>query len=254
MTLYRGMDIGTASRAFANRRCRTICSTCSTLARSNRRLVARCWPPWPKSRPAAAPFIGGTGLYLKSLLCGCSKDPAQEDVRTRLEAGAETADETTLIDRLRQVDPDRPADCTPTTYGASCGRQSGSIRPPHQPLANTVATRQPRNRGRQSSGSIRPSIFRRINRRVDAMLARLARRSRPTASSTAQCHCPPGSGLSRALLASGRPAVTRPGQGANPGAHAPVRQAATYLVSPFALLSAGDRNTDMGALEFGDGN
>ena len=111
MTLYRGMDVGTAKPSAADR------------ARVPHHLVD-VLDPWESAsvawwleraesavadiegRGKTALFVGGTPFYLKALLCGLfPSPPADQDLRRRLAAEAETAGREALHGRLAGVDP-----------------------------------------------------------------------------------------------------------------------------------------------------
>ena len=111
MTLYRGMDIGTAKPTAADR------------ARVPHHLID-VLDPWESAsvawwldravacvrdiegRGKAALFVGGTPFYLKALLCGLfPSPPVDQDLRGRLEAEAEAAGPAALHARLAGVDP-----------------------------------------------------------------------------------------------------------------------------------------------------
>jgi len=111
MTLYRGMDIGTAKPSAADR------------ARIRHHLVDVLDPrdsanvAWWLDRAAAcvadiqargkiALFVGGTPFYLKALLCGLFPSPPSDDeLRRRLEAEADRDGREALHVRLAAVDP-----------------------------------------------------------------------------------------------------------------------------------------------------
>lgn len=111
MTLYRGMDIGTAKPNFEDRE------------RIPHHLID-CLEPWEsasvawwlqqaaqavrdiESRGKRALIVGGTPLYLKALFTGLfASPPADTALRTRLEAEAESLGRQALHQRLQQVDP-----------------------------------------------------------------------------------------------------------------------------------------------------
>lgn len=111
MTVYRGMDIGTAKPTAEDRR------------RVPHHLVDEL-DPWEsasvawwlnraaecvrdiESRGKRAMFVGGTPLYLKALLCGLFDGPPRNDaLRARLEAEAAAAGNEALHARLAAVDP-----------------------------------------------------------------------------------------------------------------------------------------------------
>ncbi len=112
MTLYRGMDIGTAKPTLDERRT-TPYHLIDVLDPWENASVA--W--WLEQAESAARdirqhgkrvlFVGGTALYLKALLCGIFNGPgASDQVRERLEAEASSAGgKDLLFERLRQIDP-----------------------------------------------------------------------------------------------------------------------------------------------------
>jgi tRNA dimethylallyltransferase len=111
MTLYRGMDIGTAKPTAEDRR------------RVPHHLID-VREPWQsgsvawwleqaiacaraiEQRGKRVLFVGGTALYLKALLCGLfDGPPAEPEVRQRLMTEAEQLGGDALHERLRQIDP-----------------------------------------------------------------------------------------------------------------------------------------------------
>jgi len=111
MTLYRGMDIGTAKPSAADRE-RIPHHLIDVLDPWESASVA--W--WLEQAGAAvadierrgktAMFVGGTPFYLKALLCGLfPSPPADQELRRRLEADAGTGGREALHDRLAAVDP-----------------------------------------------------------------------------------------------------------------------------------------------------
>jgi len=111
MTLYRGMDIGTAKPS-AQERARvphhlfdildphaefSVVEYLESAERACRDIVARGRTPL---------FVGGTGLYLRSILRGVFEGPpAQPELRRELEADAEKLGPEALHRRLADVDP-----------------------------------------------------------------------------------------------------------------------------------------------------
>jgi tRNA dimethylallyltransferase len=111
MTLYRGMDVGTAKPLAADR------------ARVAHHLIDVLDPwesasvAWWLERATAAVhdietrgktvlFVGGTPFYLKALLCGLfPSPPADHELRRQLEAEAERQGPEALHGRLAAVDP-----------------------------------------------------------------------------------------------------------------------------------------------------
>src|SRR5215213_10182394 len=112
MTLYRGMDIGTAKPSAADR------------ARVPHHLID-VLDPWEsanvawwleraaahvrdiESRGKTALFVGGTPFYLKALLCGLFPSPPSDlELRRRLETEARAQGNAALHARLAGVDPE----------------------------------------------------------------------------------------------------------------------------------------------------
>lgn len=111
MTLYRGLDVGTAKPTAAERHAIphhlldlldpweefSVAEYLAAAERVCREIVARGRVPL---------FVGGTGLYLRSLLRGVFAGPAADwEYRRRLEAQARTHSPGWLHEQLRQVDP-----------------------------------------------------------------------------------------------------------------------------------------------------
>jgi tRNA dimethylallyltransferase len=111
MTLYRGMDVGTAKPSVEDRR------------RVPHHLID-VLDPWQSSsvawwleraaesardienRGRRALFVGGTPLYLKAMLCGLfDGPPADAELRRRLEGEAEALGRQALHERLARCDP-----------------------------------------------------------------------------------------------------------------------------------------------------
>jgi tRNA dimethylallyltransferase len=111
MTLYRGMDVGTAKPSAVDR-ARVPHHLIDVLDPSESASVA-----WWLERAAAAVHeieargklalvVGGTPFYLKALLCGLfPSPPADQELRRRLEAEAERQGPEALHGRLAAVDP-----------------------------------------------------------------------------------------------------------------------------------------------------
>jgi tRNA dimethylallyltransferase len=111
MTLYRGMDIGTAKPSAEDRR-RVPHHLLDVLDPWESASVA--W--WLEQaagccrdiegRGRRVLFVGGTPLYLKALQCGLFEGPpADEAIRARLTDEAQTLGRQTLHNRLAEVDP-----------------------------------------------------------------------------------------------------------------------------------------------------
>jgi tRNA dimethylallyltransferase len=111
MTLYRGMDIGTAKPAIEERGGiphhlldvldPSEGSSVAWYLEQARRVVEEI-----RSRGRRALFVGGTPLYLKALLRGLFVGPAaDQEVRDRLMAEAIDVGGTSLHERLSRIDP-----------------------------------------------------------------------------------------------------------------------------------------------------
>lgn len=111
MTLYRGMDIGTAKPTLDERR-RVPHYLIDVLDPWEGSDVA--W--WLKqaaaktreieSRGKQVLFVGGTPFYLKALLCGLFESPPVDiELRTRLEAEAAVSGPVAIHEKLQRIDP-----------------------------------------------------------------------------------------------------------------------------------------------------
>lgn len=112
MTLYRGMDIGTAKPTTAERRGvpHHLIDVLDPWDESASVAAYRGWAAEAvrgiEARGKAALFVGGTPMYLKVLLRGLFEGPSADDaLRGRLEAEAEDRGDTALHARLAEVDP-----------------------------------------------------------------------------------------------------------------------------------------------------
>ncbi len=180
MAVYRGMDVGTAKPTARDRgRIRhhlldlvepsepfSVSDFLKAAEAACRDIVARGNPPL---------FVGGTGLYLRSLLRGVFEGPsAAPEVRRRLESEAAAFGPATLHDRLRQVDPTtaarlHPNDVRRVVRALEVAELTGrplSEQQAHPPLP-------PSDRPAQVVWLDPPRawLYGRIERRVDAMLA-----------------------------------------------------------------------------------
>lgn len=120
--------------------------------------------------------VGGTGLYITSLLNGMSFAPEKTDpaIRARLQAQADAGDGAALYARLQQIDPDYAALVHPNNlprviralelYESTGRRMSAervnarAARPPYRSLCLCLTCRD------------RAVLYDRIGRRVDAMI------------------------------------------------------------------------------------
>ena len=188
MTVYRGMDIGTAK------------PTPDELARVPHHLVS-VLEPWEsanvawwlgeadeacrgiRARGKRPLFVGGTPFYLKALMCGLFDGPPSDlALRARLEAKAE-ADRHAAHERLRQCDPrtavrlhfndirrvaralevfeltGKPISALQQTWDNPAFTTPGEARPAHSALPCAILDWP------------RPELYSRIDRRVEAMVA-----------------------------------------------------------------------------------
>jgi tRNA dimethylallyltransferase len=188
MTVYRGMDIGTAK------------PTAEERARVRHHLIDALDPwesasvAWWLDRAAGACadiraqgkrplFVGGTPFYLKALLCGLfDAPPSDPDLRRRLEAEAEQVGRQDLHDRLRAVDPktaDRlhPNDVRRVVRALEVWELTGRPISAFQQTWDTPAFAGPERRGQAPPLPCvvlewpREELYRRIDARADAMLA-----------------------------------------------------------------------------------
>ncbi|MEM8713519.1 MAG: tRNA (adenosine(37)-N6)-dimethylallyltransferase MiaA [Planctomycetota bacterium] len=112
MNLYRGMDIGTAKPAAAD--LAAVPHHLVDVAEPSERfdlqrylglVESACLEIESKGRSPL--FVGGTGLYLASILRGLFQGPpADHDLRERLRLESESGAKPSLHERLRAVDPD----------------------------------------------------------------------------------------------------------------------------------------------------
>ena len=180
MSLYRGMDIGTA-KATAAERARTphhlldildphqdfsLADYVSTAAKACRQIIDNGRVPL---------FVGGTGLYLRGILRGVfDGPPADWTIRERLEADAAKQPEGWLLAELEKVDPDTAA----RLHAHDTRRLVRALEVfelPGQPLSAQHAEGPADNDARPQQvtwlSPPREWLYERINRRVDHMLA-----------------------------------------------------------------------------------
>ncbi|MFB2582085.1 tRNA (adenosine(37)-N6)-dimethylallyltransferase MiaA [Herbiconiux sp. P15] len=114
MQLYRGMDIGTAKLPVAERRGIphhqldvldvTDDASVAAFQREARRDIDDII-----ARGGAAILVGGSGLYVSSVLYDFSFPARDETVRARLEAELDESSPRVLYDRLKAIDPEAAA-------------------------------------------------------------------------------------------------------------------------------------------------
>jgi tRNA dimethylallyltransferase len=111
MTLYRGMDIGTAKPTPAEQggiphHLINMIDPWESASVSQYREWAKTVVDEVEPRGKRALFVGGTALYLKTLLRGLFQGPgADVELRQRLERDAEDFGDSVLHDRLAALDP-----------------------------------------------------------------------------------------------------------------------------------------------------
>jgi tRNA dimethylallyltransferase len=183
MTLYRGMDIGTAKPSVTDR------------ARIPHHLID-VLDPWESANVAwwlaraeecvadierrgkTALVVGGTPFYLKALLCGLFESPPSDpELRRRLESEAESAGPDALHARLAAVDP-----VAASRLHANDVRRVIRALEVWQLTGQPISARQQQNwwegeSPRFRSGAClvldvpRPELYFRINQRVERMFA-----------------------------------------------------------------------------------
>lgn len=110
MQLYRGMDIGTAKLAVEERRgiphhLFDVREVTQEAAVAWYQPLARAAVREIHARGADAIVVGGSGLYVSSVIFDFRFPPRDAEVRARLEADLETLGAGALFDRLRERDP-----------------------------------------------------------------------------------------------------------------------------------------------------
>jgi len=118
MQLYRGMDIGTAKLAAADRRgiphhLFDVLDVSEEAAVAAYQDAARQTIAQIHARGADAILVGGSGLYVSSVLFDFRFPPRDEAVRARLEAELDTAGPGALFARLHEQDPATAAKVDP---------------------------------------------------------------------------------------------------------------------------------------------
>ena len=176
--VYRHMDIGTAKPS-AGQRARVphhlidVVDPDETLSLAQYQAAALAAIDDIFGRGGQPLLVGGTGLYVKAVTEGLRIPavPPSPQVRTELEARAAQEGKLALHDELRRVDPAAAARIHPhnvrrtiralEVYRLSGRRFSelGTVRPPPYPIV-AIGLTMPR-----------PELYRRIDARVDAMIA-----------------------------------------------------------------------------------
>ncbi|WP_424980874.1 tRNA (adenosine(37)-N6)-dimethylallyltransferase MiaA [Microbacterium sp. S308A+] len=110
MQLYRGMNIGTAKLPVAERcgvphHLLDVCDVTDEAAVAWYQPEARAAISAIQSRGADAILVGGSGLYVSSVLFDFRFPPRDAGIRARLEAELDTVGAESLFTRLEQIDP-----------------------------------------------------------------------------------------------------------------------------------------------------
>ena len=119
MTVYRGMDIGTAkpsasARAAVPHHLLDVADPDEEYTVRRFQAEARRALAGIDARGGRALLVGGTGLYLRAVVDGLDLPGRYPDVAVALEAEADAAGTASLHARLAQLDPDAAARMAPT--------------------------------------------------------------------------------------------------------------------------------------------
>lgn len=111
MQLYRGMDIGTAKLTIEERRgiphhLLDILDVTQTASVADYQVRARTAVDEIRARGKAAIIVGGTGLYIKSIIDEMNFPETDPEIRSRLESEAELLGTAALYSRLQDLDPE----------------------------------------------------------------------------------------------------------------------------------------------------
>ena len=118
MQLYRGMDIGTAKLTVGERRniphhLLDILTVDQDASVAQYQGLARAAVDEIRGRGKAAIVVGGTGLYIKSIIDEMNFPETDPELRKRLEDEAELLGAAELYSRLRVLDPEAAAAIEP---------------------------------------------------------------------------------------------------------------------------------------------
>lgn len=110
MQLYRGMDIGTAKLTVEERQgiphhLLDILSVRESASVADYQKQARAAVDEIRARGRAAIIVGGTGLYIKSIIDEMNFPDTDPEIRSRLESEAELLGTAALYAHLKEVDP-----------------------------------------------------------------------------------------------------------------------------------------------------
>jgi tRNA dimethylallyltransferase len=118
MQLYKGMDIGTAKLSLEERRgiphhLLDILSVSQDASVATYQEIARSAIDEIRSRKKMAIVVGGTGLYIKSIIDEMNFPETDRELRAKLESEAELLGNAELYSRLRLLDPEAAAAIEP---------------------------------------------------------------------------------------------------------------------------------------------
>lgn len=118
MQLYRGMDIGTAKLTVEERRgiphhLLDILDVTQGASVADYQVRARAAVDEIRARGKAAIIVGGTGLYIKSIIDEMNFPETDPAIRSRLESEADLLGIAALYSRLQNLDPDAAAAIEP---------------------------------------------------------------------------------------------------------------------------------------------
>lgn len=118
MQLYRGMDIGTAKLTFAERESiphhlLDVLDVSEDASVAQYQTLARAAVDEIMGRGKAAIVVGGTGLYIKSIIDEMNFPETDPEIRKKLEGEAEALGVAELYARLRVLDPEAAAAIEP---------------------------------------------------------------------------------------------------------------------------------------------
>lgn len=182
MQIYRGMDIGTAKatpeeRAAAAHHMLDVCAPDEeySVARYVKEATAVCEDIISRGRLPIV--VGGTGLYIDSLIAGRDFADAQEDkaLRERLSAEYDAHGAAAMLERLRAFDPERaqrlhPSDKRRIIRAIEIYTLTGVTITAHDRLTQEMPARFDAKKIYLSFAD-RTALYARIDERVDRMLA-----------------------------------------------------------------------------------
>ena len=181
MQLYRGMDIGTAKVRPEEMRgvphhLIDVAEACENWSVSRWTDAAAAAAEDIFSRGHVPVIVGGTGLYIDSLLSGRDFAPAPGDMALRdcLSREYDAVGGEAFREKLRAVDPERaeklaPADKKRLVRALEIYRLTGQTATEHDRRTRALPPRWPSMRIGVSFAS-REDLYRRIDRRADTML------------------------------------------------------------------------------------